>query len=464
MTRPPRNNSRSNDRRQRPAPPPRAIPPGWESRLAAADLILRTMDGGADLDAAMSASSLFSGLEGPDRGFARAIAGAALRGVGRIDWALGGMIDRPLDAIEPPVRALLRAGAAQLWMMDVAGHAAVSATVEAARRWPEATRGGGFINAVLRRAEREGEIFANAPAVSVWPDWLAAKLKSALGTDRAEALARLQLDEPALDLSFKPGEDVSVWAENLGGEALPNDSVRLKSGIRLTEAPGYAEGAWWVQDAAGSLAARLLGDVTGQTVADLCAAPGGKALQLAAAGARLTALDISRQRLTQLQENAARTGLAMEIVEADARTWRPAELLDAVLLDAPCSALGIMRRHPEGVWRRDPKGLSRYPQTQAALVAAAGEMLKPGGRLVYCVCTPVPEEGREVISAAVAGGGWRLVPVEPVEAPGFEASIDADGCLLTAPLADSDAAEAGINVAGVVKSDVFYIARLERLG
>jgi 16S rRNA (cytosine967-C5)-methyltransferase len=468
MTRAPRSYSRRPPRQQRSPQPERPVPTGWESRLAAADLILRTIDGGTDIDTAMTASTVYSSLEGPDRGFARAIAGAALRGLGRIDWALGSMIDRPLDALEPPVRALLRAGAAQLWMLNVAGHAAVSSTVEAARRWPEATKAGGLINAVLRRAEREGEAFANAPAVSVWPDWLSAKMKSALGTDRAETLARLQLDEPPLDLTLKPGEDAALWAEKLEGQLLPNGSVRLKSGVRLTDLPGYAEGAWWVQDAGASLAVRLMGDVTGQAVADLCAAPGGKSLQLAAAGARLTALDISRQRLTQLHENAERTGLAMEIVEADARTWRPDAPLDAVLLDAPCSALGILRRHPEGVWRRDPKGMSRYAQTQAALVAAAGEMLRPGGRLVYCVCTPTPEEGREVIEAALAGGGWRRVPVGPGEAAGFAPFIDGSGDLLTAPLAESDAGETGleadINVAATVKSDVFYIARLERTG
>ncbi len=449
-------------RNPRPDKPVRTPVSGWESRLAAADLIHRAIDGGADLDTAMTASAAFSGLEGADRGFARAIAGAALRGLGRIDWALGGMIDRPLDAIEPPVRALLRAGAAQLWMLEVPGHAAVSATVEAARRWPEASRGGGFLNAVLRRAEREGEAFANAPPSSVWPDWLAAKLKSALGTDRAEALAQIQLDEPPLDLTLKPGEDAQAWADRLGGEPLPNGGVRMKTGVRLTSLPGYAEGAWWVQDAGAAIAARLLGDVAGQAVADLCAAPGGKALQLAAAGARLTALDISRQRLTQLQENVQRTGLAMEIVEGDARTWRPDEKLDAVLLDAPCSALGILRRHPEGVWRREPKGLARYPATQAALIAAAREMLRPGGRLVYCVCTPIPEEGRDVVQAALAGGGWRLLPVGADEIPGFESCLDGEGAVLTAPAAGGAVGEVDINVAPFVKADVFYIARLER--
>ncbi len=436
---------------------------GWQSRLAAGELVHGTLDKGSDLETAQRKSRAFDRLEGPDRGFARAIAGAALRGAGRIDWALGGMLDRPLDAIEPEVRALLRVGAAQLWMLDVAGHAAVSATVEAARRWREASRGGGLINAVLRRASREAEAFRTAPATSVWPDWLAAKMKAALGAERAEVMAELHLEEPAIDLTLKPGLDPGAWAEKLGGEALANGTVRLKAGARLADLPGYAEGDWWVQDAAASLPARLMGDVQGKRVADLCAAPGGKALQLASMEAVLTAIDISKQRMEVLKENVARTGLAMETVEQDARTWRPDAPLDAVLLDAPCSALGIMRRHPEGVWRRDPKDLARFPAIQLGLIDAAGEMLKPGGRLVYCVCTPAPEEGSDVVEAAVAEGRWRRVNIRPEELQGFAWGLTNDGAVITATVArDSNVAPGDENAPRPIESDVFYIARLER--
>jgi 16S rRNA (cytosine967-C5)-methyltransferase len=442
---------------------------GWRARLAAGELLYLTLDGGADLETAMDQSREYRRLEGPDRGFARAIAGAALRGVGRIDWALGGMLDRPLDDIEPQVRALLRAGCAQLWMLGVADHAAVSATVEAAGKWHEARRGGGLINAVLRRAAREAEAYRAAPVTSVWPDWMAAKMKSALGVERAEAMAVLQLEEPPVDITLKPsllksGEDAAAWAERLGGRVLPGGSVRLASATGLGVLPGYGEGAWWVQDAAAALPARLMGDVAGRRVADLCAAPGGKAMQLAAAGAKLTAVEISKQRIVRLKENAERAKLAMEIVEMDARVWRPAELLDGVLLDAPCSALGILRRHPEGVWRRDPKDLARFPSVQAKLVEAAAEMLKPGGRLVYSVCTPVPEEGREVIAAALASGHWRRVKVDPGEVAGFEDALTDEGDVITAPKARGDVTT-GVDeiVAEPMKSDVFYIARLERV-
>jgi len=451
-------------------PPQDKRPPvaGWQSRLAAAELLHHTLDKGLDLEAAMDASRTFRKLEGPDRGFARAIAGAALRGIGRIDYALGGMVQRPLGDMEPEVRAVLCAGAAQLWMLGVADHAAVSTTVEAAGRWHEARRGGGLVNAVLRRASREAEAFHNAPPTSVWPEWMAAKLKAALGPERADAMARLQLEEPPIDITLKPGEDPAVWAEKLGGAVLPSGSVRLASGAGLTDLVGYADGIWWVQDAAASIPAKLIGDISGKRVADLCAAPGGKAMQLAAAGAKLTAVEVSKQRITRLRENLQRARLQVEIVEQDARTWRPSEPLDAVLLDAPCSALGILRRHPEGAWRRDPKDMARFPATQAQLVAAAAEMLRPGGRLVYSVCTPIAEEGRDVVEAALASGSWRRVKITADELPGFEGALTNDGDVITAPAPDrmprvADASPVDENAGEPMKSDVFYIARLERI-
>jgi 16S rRNA (cytosine967-C5)-methyltransferase len=230
------------------------------------------------------------------------------------------------------------------------------------------------------------------------------------------------------------------------------------------ELPGFAEGAWWVQDTAAALPAKLLGDIRGLTVADLCAAPGGKAMQISAMGAKLFAIDMSRQRIVRLRENAERAKLAMTIVESDGRTWRPAEPLDAVLLDAPCSALGIIRRHPEGVWRRDPKDLVRFPSIQRALVDAAHDMLRPGGRLVYSVCTPVPEEGREIIEAVIAAGCWKRVAIQRGEISGFQDSLTADGDVLTLPHArvfrDAPGEE---NARVAMNSDAFYVARLERL-
>jgi 16S rRNA (cytosine967-C5)-methyltransferase len=448
---------------------------GWRSRLAAADLIQRTTDGREDLEAALSNSKSYSDLDGPDRGYARATASAALRALGRIDWALGGLLDRPLDQLEPAVRAMLRAGCAQLWLMGSADYAVVSACVEAAARSRDLTRSGGFINAVLRRATRERQAFEAAPEASIWPDWLAAKFKATLGEARAGALARLQHSEPPIDITLKSHAEAGLWAEKLQGELLPNGTVRTKAGVRIEELPGYADGDWWVQDAGASLAATLMGDVSDRRVGDLCAAPGGKALQLAAMGANLTAIDISRQRLKMLEQNAERTKLAMDIVEADIRTWRPDELFDSLLLDAPCSALGVLRRHPEGAWRRDPSDLARFPKIQQGLVAAARDLLKPGGVLVYCVCTPNREEGEDVIEHALSQGGWRRRNISADEVPGFAFALTDKGDLMTAPPADfaleapvaettTDvvASASGAHATRAISSDVFYIARLER--
>jgi len=438
---------------------------GWQSRLAAAELVLAAIDGKLDFDAAMQQSRAFNRLEGSDRAFARAMAGAALRGLGRIDWALGGMVQRPLAELAPALRALLRVGATQLWMLEVAEHAAVSATVEAAGQWSDARRGGGLVNAVLRRAVRERDAWTSAPVTSVWPDWLAAKLKSALGVDGADAMALAQLDEPPVDLTLRAGEDPVVWADRLGAELLPSGSLRLHGAGALNALPGYADGMWWVQDAAAALPARLFGELSGKAVADLCAAPGGKAMQLAAMGAKVSAIDIARQRLVRLRENAERARLAMDIIEADARTWRPAAPLDAVLLDSPCSALGVIRRHPEGVWRRDPRDFVRFPAIQRALVDAAAEMLRPGGRLVYAVCTPTPEEGIEVIAGALAGGAWRRLAISPSETPGFESSLTLQGDLLTLPRAKRVVKDAPCDESqnASLNADAFFIARLERI-
>jgi 16S rRNA (cytosine967-C5)-methyltransferase len=187
-------------------------------------------------------------------------------------------------------------------------------------------------------------------------------------------------------------------------------------------------------------------------------------MQLAAMGAKLFAIDMSRQRIVRLRENAERAKLPMTIVESDGRTWRPEQPLDAVLLDAPCSALGIIRRHPEGVWRRDPKDLVRFPSIQRALVDAAHDMLKPGGRLVYSVCTPVPEEGREIIEAVIAAGGWKRATITRAELAGFQDSLTSDGDVLTLPHTRvSGAASGGDHATASMNSDAFYIARLERL-
>ncbi len=449
MSRPPSRKS-GGQRGRNGAKPKRALSHGWQSRMAAAQLLNLTLDDGLDLDEAMERCESYSKLEGSDRGFARVIASAALRALGRIDAALAGFLDRPIDKLDPPVRALLRCGCAQLWVLEAPPYAVVSATVDAARQWPAASRGGGLVNAILRRADRERDAWTKLPATAIWPDWLTAQFKTALGEDRTIALATRQVEEPRIDLTVK--SDPEGWAEKLGGEHLPNGSIRLPTGAPLMELPGYADGDWWVQDVAASLAAPLLGDVKGKRVADLCAAPGGKAMQMAAAGADVTALDLSADRLEYVRANLDRTQLKATLVKADAVEWTTEAPFDAILLDAPCSALGTLRRHPDGAWKRTAKGLERYKDTQKRLLNSAHGLLKPDGVLVYCVCTPLSDEGMDVMAEAISSGDWTALPIKPEDVPGFGAAITPEGWLLTAPTVDES----------TPVSDVFFMARLQK--
>lgn len=415
-------------------------------RRAAAELLMLTLDSRRTLDEAMPNSDSFDQLEGPDRGFARLMASATLRELGRIDAALAPLLSRPLEATSPAIRALLRVGAVQLWRLDTPPHAAVSETVEAAKGWPDARSGGSFLNAVLRRAAETTPDLDAMPATQAWPDWLAGRLAADLGADAAECLAAHQLDEPPIFLSAR--SDPAAVAAATGGTLLPTGSIRLDS-ANVETLPGFETGDWWVQDAAAALPAMLLGTTPDDHVVDLCAAPGGKTLQLAATGAQVTAVDRSKNRLERLKDNLARTGLTAGIVTVNADTWRPEAPVTKLLLDAPCSALGTLRRHPEGAWiKREPE-IDRFPAAQARLLAAAADMVQAGGTVVYCVCTPLKSEGLDIVEQAISGGLYARQPVTAPEVPGFEHCLTPEGDLLTLPQAGAG-------------HDAFYIARLSR--
>jgi len=419
---------------------------GSAIRRAAADLLTLTIDSRRTLDDAMETSQVFNSLEGSDRGFARAIASTALRNLGHIDAALTPLLSRPLPAVTAPIRALLRAGVTQLWLMNTPPHAAVGETVEAAKAWPEARSGGAFLNAVLRRADRERPDFTAMPPQGVWPEWLQAAFTETLGVEAADALAKAQLAEPILYLT--PKFDAARVAAETGGETVPGGAVRVPIGS-VEDMDGFAAGDWWVQDVAAMIPAHLLDPQAGETIIDLCAAPGGKTLQLAASGANVTAVDRSAARLRLLQENLARTGLSATVIAANADEWRPDEPALKILLDAPCSALGTLRRHPEGAWIKRDADVARFPAAQARLLDSALDMLQPGGTLIYCVCTPLPAEGVDIIDAAVARSHVQRVPVLPQDVPGFERSITQKGDVLTLPGAVGD-------------HDTFYISRLTK--
>lgn len=396
-------------------------------------------------------------LEARDRALVRAILGTALRRRGQIAAILDRLLERPVPEKTGLVLDILHVAAAQILFMEIPDRAAVAIAVTIADRDGRTRRYKGLINAVLRRmtAEREELLAANAAPWRNVPVWLFAAWQKAYGEETALAIAAMHLHEPNLDLAVK--DDADGWAERLGGRVIAGNTVRLaRPGGRVEALEGYNEGAWWVQDAAASLPARLLGDVAGKRVADLCAAPGGKTAQLCAGGARVTAIDISARRLERLSENLARLGFEADVVSADLAQYTPDAPFDAILLDAPCSATGTIRRHPDVAWNRRPGDVATLAEQQFALLERAADWLSPAGTLVYCTCSLEPGEGEDVITRFLAARPeFRISALTPEEV-GIESVVTPRGELRTLPvsLPLDPVASGGL--------DGFYAARLVR--
>jgi 16S rRNA (cytosine967-C5)-methyltransferase len=420
-----------------------------DSRRIALDVLEACLDKGQPLDDALARHPGFPKLDPRDRAFVRLLLATTLRRLGEIDVVLGAMIERPLDGASAIGLQILRLGAAQLLFLGTPAHAAVDTSVQLAQgRLPHLK---GLVNAVLRRVGREGVAMLGDrdPARLNTPAWLWDSWSATYGEDTTRAITAAHLVEAPLDLT--PRSNADFWAGQLEAETLPTGTLRRHSGGAIGELPGYGEGAWWVQDAAATLPARLLGDIAGKRVADLCAAPGGKTLQLCAAGAEVTAVDISARRLTRLSENLARAGMTAELVTSDVSKWMPAERFDAILLDAPCSGTGTLRRHPDIAWLKDEEDMGRLALAQDRLLVHALALLKPGGTLVYAVCSLQEDEGSARIDALLAREPHlQRMPVMPAELPGLAEAITPAGDVRTLP---SMWAERG----GI---DGFYIARL----
>jgi 16S rRNA (cytosine967-C5)-methyltransferase len=433
--------------------PAAAEPAGLPARRLAWDVVDEVLRSGRALDETFERAARKAGLEGRDEALARAVAVVTFRRLGTIRQAL---LDRLPKGPPKDERALslLATAAAQILFLDVPDHAAVDVTVRAAQ-------GGrlhylaGLANAVLRRIAREREeILAASGALDTdTPEWLARRWREFYGEEAARAVAEAHRQGAAVDLSVK--EDPAEWAERLGATLLATGTVRLAERRPIRELPGYAEGAWWVQDAAAALPARLLGPRPGERVADLCAAPGGKTAQLAAAGAQVLAVDRSEPRLKRLSENMARLNLTVETKAADALTL-DAEPFDAVLLDAPCSATGTIRRHPDVPWVKGEEDVAKLADLQARLLDKAAALTKPGGRLVYCTCSLEPEEGERQAAAFLARTpAFRHDPARPEELPGLAQAITSEGDVRTLP-------HHGGPELGAAGLDGFFIARFRR--
>jgi 16S rRNA (cytosine967-C5)-methyltransferase len=442
----------------RPRISPQPEVPGLAARRIAADILDGILRRRIALDEQLSgkaAHPALNGLADRDRALMRRLAATVLRRLGTLRHLLGGFLDKGFPADAPRVQTILLIGAAQILWLDVPDHAAVDLSVRLAQADRRAARYAGLINAVLRRVTQNRDAALADDAVRDTPDWLLARWRKRYGADTARAIAQANGHEPALDLTVKA--DGESWAERLRGRLLPTGTVRTLAQGAVSLLPGFSEGAWWVQDAAAALPARLLGDLRDKTVVDLCAAPGGKTAQLALAGAHVTALDRSPARLNRLRENMARLKLHAEAVAADALEWQGGPF-DAALLDAPCSATGTIRRHPDIPWLKSEADIAALTSLQQRLLDRAVDLVKPGGTLIYCVCSLEPEEAEDQVTALLARDA-RVVraPVAAQEVAGHAEFLTPEGDLRTLPpqLPDPDPRWGGI--------DGFYAARLTRL-
>ena len=426
------------------------------ARAAAHGLLGEVLTGGRALDEALAASRPFAALAVRDRAFCRLLVATTLRRLGQTDELIEAYLDRPLPREAAAVRDALRLGAAQIVFLGTPPHAAVNETV-ALLRGPRLARFRGLANAVLRRMSREGAARRRThdEARINTPDWLWRSWEGAYGEAAARAIARAHLAEPPMDITVKDG--AAAWAARLDARVLPTGSLR-RATAPAAGLPGFAAGAWWVQDMAAALPARVLmaglaGPAGDWRIADLCAAPGGKTAQLAAAGGRVTALDVSARRLARVAENLARLGLAAELVAADLRRWTPDAPFDGLLLDAPCTGTGTIRRRPDIARNKRPGDVARLAGLQQSLLEAAACRLRPGGRLVYSVCSLQPEECAGAVDRFLARDRrFSRAPLGPGEIPGAAPFITPAGDIRTLPC---HLAEHG----GL---DGFYICRLRR--
>ncbi|RWN23473.1 MAG: MFS transporter [Mesorhizobium sp.] len=436
---------------------------GLAARKAAARLLAAVIDARTPLDGLTDHENghpQYKALDMRDRGLVRAILVTALRYRMTISGLLARRLEKPLPPNATALSHILHVAAAQILFLDIPDSAAVDIAVTHAKSDPRTVRFSGLVNGVLRTLARakETELPAALAATDEAPKWFSDRLKTTYGNEKAGQILEAHRVEAPVDFSVKA--DPGLWAEKLGGIVLPTGTVRVENLVGpVTELPGFAEGAWWVQDAAASLPARLFGDVTGLRVADLCAAPGGKTAQLIVAGAKVTAVDTSKNRLVRLTQNLDRLGLSAEIVQADLLKYKPEELFDAILLDAPCSSTGTVRRHPDVPWTKTSADVEKLADLQRRLLARAVTLVKPGGRIVFSNCSLDPLEGEDLYRAFLAGTPEVTNdPLRQGEIAGIDPFLTPQGTLRTTP--------ADLELGAPERSglDGFFAARMRRAG
>jgi 16S rRNA (cytosine967-C5)-methyltransferase len=436
--------------------PPTEVP-GLAARRIAADILDGVLHKHRTLDDQLEGAAAHPGLKtlsDRDRALMRRLVATILRRLGTLGHILSRLLDRGVPTDAPRAQSALLIGAAQILWMDVPDHAAVDLSVRMVQSDRRAAKYAGLVNAVLRRCAREGQPLIDEVAAQTLdiPPWLMARWTTHYGETAAKEMAVALSYEPSLDLTVKSEAD--AWAMRLHGEVLPTGSVRTLLQGSVTMLPGFDDGQWWVQDAAAALPARLFGDLKGKRIVDLCAAPGGKTAQLVQGGAQVTAIDRSPNRVARLRENLARLSLEAETVVVDGTEY-PGEGFDGVLLDAPCSSTGTIRRHPDVAWLKQDSDIVMLTALQRRLLQKAASILKPGGTLVYCTCSLEPEEGEQAIADLLAkDSSMRRAPADASEVAGLAEIVTPEGDLRTLP---SHLPHADPRLGGL---DGFYAARL----
>lgn len=428
-----------------------------DARRAALIIIGSVLNARQPFDTVLEINQDFKQLDIRDRAFVRMMVTTALRRLGEIDAFIKRASDKPDQNLQPMLKNILRLGIVQILYLNVPDHAAVDTSVRLAEN-QGLSKFKGLVNALLRNIARshgdwEEEI---DPSRSDMPEWLLKMLEEDYGAERADSIARASLREAPLDISVKSPEKADQIARDIGGVKLWNGSIRLESAGQVHQLEGYDDGSWWVQDVAASLPVQIMGDIAGRDVIDLCAAPGGKTAQLASAGAYVHSLDRSARRLERFMDNMRRLRLDKNVtpVSADASVWKPAEQADAVILDAPCSATGTIRRNPDIIHLKSQSDVLKMGEVQRNLLRNAADMVKPGGLLIYCTCSLQKREGEDQIDWFLSSDSrFQRVPVTADDLFGESFPITEDGDIRTLPdmLAD---------IGGM---DGFFVARLARV-
>ncbi|MFH1806674.1 MAG: transcription antitermination factor NusB [Pseudomonadota bacterium] len=432
-----------------------ATPDAADPRALALKVLQEIRSGEITLDELLTKHSY--GLPSRDRNFLRQLLGSTLRHLGEIDAMLDLRYQPPQDRTATRLTSVLRLGVAQLLFMETSDHAAIDSTVSLARNvgLHKYTK---LVNAVLRGIQRDG--YHLPDDIEAWqldvPAWLRGVWKKTYGNDTAQAICEASLGQAKLDLTIRDHDQIAFWADKLDGIILPTGTVRLESGQRIRDLPGYGDGAWWVQDASASLPAKLFSTYDGKTIYDLCAAPGGKTMQLASRGASAVAVDKSEGRLKRVFDNLERVRLAAAVVTGDATDLAAdAPRADGVLVDAPCSATGTIRRHPDILLRDSDRLMKSLLPIQQKLLQQADKLLNPGGELVYCTCSLQPDEGEHQIKSFLADhNGYVRKPITADELGGWDEAITPDGALRILPT----------HMADIGGMDGFFCARLVKQG